>query len=142
MTRVVWTRPARDDVREVRDFIARDSAQYARAVAEGRDWPASDTPRRAAVNSLGVGGTNAHVIVEEAPPREPVAASPEWRLFPFSARTPAALERMRDHWKGFISDAAPAVASDPAANAVPVRAARTPLRARGQVLLDTDVPPR
>ena len=33
MTRVVWTRPARDDVREIREFIARDSAHYARSVA-------------------------------------------------------------------------------------------------------------
>ncbi|NUH66089.1 SDR family NAD(P)-dependent oxidoreductase [Sulfitobacter sp. S0837] len=57
------------------------------------DWPAQDTPRRAAVNALGVGGTNAHMILEEAPPR---AASEEGD-FPFhvlciSGRSKAALE--------------------------------------------------
>lgn len=32
MTRVVWTRPARDDLREIRAFIAADSARYATIV--------------------------------------------------------------------------------------------------------------
>ena len=35
MTRVVWTAPARDDLREIRDYIARDSAQFAR-ITTGR----------------------------------------------------------------------------------------------------------
>lgn len=33
MTRVVWTQPARDDLREVRNHIAADSRRYARIVA-------------------------------------------------------------------------------------------------------------
>ncbi|MBW4611876.1 MAG: SDR family NAD(P)-dependent oxidoreductase [Desmonostoc vinosum HA7617-LM4] len=35
-----------------------------------REWQTMDTPRRAGVNSLGIGGTNVHVILEEAPVRE------------------------------------------------------------------------
>jgi len=39
-----------------------------RVSAERADWPApSGHPRRAAVNSLGVGGTNAHVVLQEPP---------------------------------------------------------------------------
>ena len=57
------------------------------------DWSAQDTPRRAAVNALGVGGTNAHMILEEAPAR----VESEESDFPFhvlciSGRTKSALE--------------------------------------------------
>ncbi len=67
-------------------------------VSKGRDWPAGSTPRRAAVNSLGVGGTNAHVIVEEAPVRAKTESTDGWRVFPFSARNAAALARTGDKW--------------------------------------------
>jgi len=47
------------------------------------DWQAGDTPRRAAINALGVGGTNAHTILEEAPAR----AASEDSDWPFHALT-------------------------------------------------------
>ena len=57
------------------------------------DWPRGDHPRRAGVNSLGVGGTNAHVVLEEAPQAQPPEAS-DWpfQIITVSGRTKAALE--------------------------------------------------
>jgi acyl transferase domain-containing protein/thioesterase domain-containing protein len=63
-------------------------------VATREPWPAHpDRPGRAAVNSLGVGGTNAHVVVEEAPPAPPSEPS-DWPVQPLivSGRTRAALD--------------------------------------------------
>lgn len=54
-------------------------------------WPEGKTPRRAGVSSFGVGGTNVHVVLEEAPaaaPRQPAARR---HVLPLSARTEAAL---------------------------------------------------
>jgi acyl transferase domain-containing protein/acyl carrier protein len=63
--------------------------------AESRPWPvATGRPRRAGVSALGRGGTNAHVIVEEAPPRSMASAAYEPRPHPLvvSARTASAAD--------------------------------------------------
>ncbi|MEM6916774.1 MAG: type I polyketide synthase, partial [Verrucomicrobiota bacterium] len=61
-------------------------------VRERTEWRKSDEPRRAGVSALGVGGTNVHVVLEEAPAAvpnpEPLANT---LFFPVSATSPEAL---------------------------------------------------
>ncbi|MDP6538814.1 MAG: SDR family NAD(P)-dependent oxidoreductase [Planctomycetota bacterium] len=58
-----------------------------------REWSAGPHPRRAGVNSLGVGGTNAHVILEEAPVPQPCAsAARRHELLCLSASSKPALD--------------------------------------------------
>lgn len=75
-----------------------------------RDW-VSDGPRRAGVSALGVGGTNAHVVLEEAPERSPSTWSHP-ALLPLSARDPEALTaliaRMSDHLVNALGPVRPA----------------------------------
>ena len=79
-----------------------------------RDWPADGAPRRAGVNSLGLGGTNAHVVLEEAPAAEPGSESRPWQLLLLSARSGPALEAastrlvqwLREHPEADLADVA------------------------------------
>jgi len=64
-------------------------------------WEPADGPRRAGVSSFGIGGTNVHVVLEEAPEPERTGWARPWQLLVLSARTPTALEasarRLADH---------------------------------------------
>ncbi|MFT3838288.1 MAG: amino acid adenylation domain-containing protein [Myxococcaceae bacterium] len=59
-------------------------------------WEHGQRPRRAAVSSFGVGGTNAHVILEEAPEPAPLPASTGSQLLVVSARSAGARDRAVD----------------------------------------------
>ncbi len=73
---------------------------------EHRAWEASATPRRAGVSAFGLGRTNAHLILEEAPAAPPPAAARPWQLLLLSARTEAALEKATDRLAGYLESRA------------------------------------
>lgn len=73
--------------------------------AELRPWE-GPAPLRAAVSSLGVGGTNAHVVLEEAPARASAPAGRGLQLLPLSARSAGALQRARNRLSEWLDDGA------------------------------------
>ena len=56
------------------------------------EWERGELPRRAGLSSFGIGGTNAHVVVEEAPDVEPSVPARPAQLVLLSARTEQALD--------------------------------------------------
>ena len=69
-------------------------------------WPAHDGMRRGAVSSFGIGGTNAHVVLEAAPARGAGGRSRRWQVLPVSGRTPEGLARQCEQLSSVIGGAA------------------------------------
>ncbi len=72
---------------------------------ETQTW-SSDTPRRACVNSLGIGGTNAFALLQEPPtqPAQPANTQPAQHLLTISAKNENALRDLALRYHEFLSD--------------------------------------
>lgn len=69
---------------------------------ENTGWRVDGFPRRAGINSFPMGGTNAHMVLEEAP--EPVhpKAKPSCHILTLSARSPGALMVLKARYGAFL----------------------------------------
>ena len=85
------------------------SAGTVQLLTRPQPWPPGTSPRRAAISSFGVSGTNAHLILEQAPPPPPAAPGPPpatpahpqpWIL---SAKTPQALRAQAHQLASFAA---------------------------------------
>ncbi|MFJ2444505.1 type I polyketide synthase [Streptomyces sp. NPDC087658] len=87
------------------------SAGSLELLTEAREWPDAGRPRRAGVSAFGISGTNAHIILEQAPREEPLSETrrplPAVPLL-LSARGPAALRAQAARLRDFLDGAADA----------------------------------
>lgn len=66
-------------------------------------WKTKERPRRAGVSSFGMGGTNVHLVLEEAPLESKEALNERpWQILTLSAKTPAALPELVQRYLGYL----------------------------------------
>jgi acyl transferase domain-containing protein len=63
-----------------------------------QEWSSNGKPRRAGVSAFGVGGTNAHIVVQEAPQQEESGESRPHQLLVFSGKTAKAEKQAVEQW--------------------------------------------
>nr|BAA76543.1 polyketide synthase [Micromonospora griseorubida] len=113
-------------------------------LTERTDWPDNPRPRRAAVSAFGISGTNAHIILEQAPEptvpseRSERAAGPRLSVvpWPLSGRSEPALRAQAARLRDFLDDGA-----DPVDVGFSLATTRSRLDHRAVVLLDGETAP-
>nr|AXL05707.1 polyketide synthase [uncultured bacterium] len=85
------------------------SAGAVELLTEAREWPRNGHPRRAGVSSFGISGTNAHLIIEEAPIEETRPPTDDDRVLPLviSARSAGSLAGQADRLAAFLEEPVP-----------------------------------
>ncbi|OEJ36249.1 type I polyketide synthase [Streptomyces agglomeratus] len=73
-------------------------------ITESRAWPETGRPRRAGVSSFGISGTNAHLILEQAPAEDASAPGTEAPVIPWpvSGKTPVATRAQAARLRNFL----------------------------------------
>ncbi|MCP5094518.1 MAG: amino acid adenylation domain-containing protein, partial [Chloroflexi bacterium] len=75
--------------------------------ATAQPWETNGRLRRASVSSFGLGGTNAHAILEEAPAKRPSSPSRPYQPLLLSAKSETALAEAVDNLASYLQDCPP-----------------------------------
>lgn len=79
---------------------------YLKVADEATPWQSGDRPRIAGISGYGFGGTNAHILVQEAPPAPVREGYPERprHLVALSAKSEAALKALAERYATFLRE--------------------------------------
>ncbi len=106
------TIPPSINFEEINSNIDLDSTPF-RVVTQKEDWTRKQVteghgtyePLRAGVSAFGIGGTNVHVVLEEAPEYQKSDLGRDWKLLCLSAHTETAMNKLQKKYIDFIKNA-------------------------------------